>query len=141
MDGKSNQNLGLPPKFLNSTYNVAQSKDGIPASGQSKSGGNQRYRNVVQAQSMPESERGNSVNIAIKTLDVNQSQESQVARDYTGGPMTAQNNKRHSYATAVRPRFRTIDHTSPAERPPQSLMYSKKNVSRGRQQQTNVVGR
>ena len=57
-----------------------------------------------------------------------------MARDYTGGAMTAQNNKRYNYGTAnaARPRFRTIDHhMSPSERGQQSLTYSKKNVSRG----------
>ena len=78
MEGKSKEGLGLPPKFMmNSTCNVAQSKDHGPPNTTggypSKSGGNQRYRNVMYAQSMPESERGNSVNIAIRTLDVNTS--------------------------------------------------------------------
>jgi len=89
---------------------------------------------------MPESERGTAhANIGVSPIDLNRSQESQIARDYAAAPMTAVNNKRHSYATAVatRSRFRTIDQTSPSERA-QYLAYQKKNVSRGRQQNPTV---
>ena len=76
-------------------------RGGALAHGPSKSG-SQRYRNALQVQSVPDSDRElhTSSNFPVASLDVSGTQDSnQMTRDYATAPLTAVNSKRHSYAT------------------------------------------
>ena len=98
--------FALPPKFLNSTFNVQ-----LPRTGPQRSSKN-RYRNFVHSvHSVHGSDRNRSVDgHGVSPIDV---QNSLQEIDYVSMPMSAVNFTRSGNGKAhPRTRFRTIEHSS-----------------------------